>query len=245
MDEIILILDHDKRNSRWVRDTLQNARYRTHLVSSMTNMKKAMVQYQPDLIICVGKKVTADKKKNCWMKMYPCVPHATRILCVCENVEEKDVIHALYTGADDMLILPATEELLLAKTEALLRRNQQDETDTCQIGSLKLNKLCGQAFLNGQDLLLTHKEFSVLLLLTENIGQIIKKEELYQKIWGRELVRDSRSLWTVISRLKKKLEKSTGRKEKSEKQARIEPNSEIQISVIRNQGYCLTVISDQ
>ena len=75
-----------------------------------------------------------------------------------------------------------------------------------------------------KDLLLTQKEFSLLLQLARNNGQIITKEKLYESVWGRPLVTDSTALYTAISRLNTKL---------------ADENTEITISYLRNKGYLL------
>ena len=55
-------------------------------------------------------------------------------------------------------------------------------------------------------MLLTQKEFSVLLLLVQNAGKTVPVSKIVHEVWGSEIESGTRSLWTLISRLRKKLE---------------------------------------
>ena len=118
--------------------------------------------------------------------------------------ESADIIAGLRAGGDDYLSKPYDLEVLAARIETRLRGAAQPRY--LHFGPLRLDTLSLTAFLKEEDLLLTQKEFSVLLLLIKNANHTIDKEQLYRSVWGQPLAGDGRALYTVISRLKKKLE---------------------------------------
>ena len=94
-------------------------------------------------------------------------------------------------------------------------------------GGLKLDTLSGCGYLEGHDLLLTQKEFALLLLLARKAEAVVSKQEVQREVWSGGTMADSRALWTLISRLRRKL--------KGE-------NAHLEISSKRGAGYALEQI---
>lgn len=137
--------------------------------------------------------------------------------------ESEDIVAGLRAGGDDYLAKPYDLEVLIARVEARLR-TQAIQNRFIQVGNLKLDTISLSAYVNDQDLLLTKKEFSVLLLLAQKANRVVDKQLIYQSIWGVPMNSDSRALWTIISRLKKKLKLE---------------NANVTISSQRSEGYML------
>lgn len=140
--------------------------------------------------------------------------------------ENKDIITALKAGGDDYLPKPYDIDVLIARVQARLRSSHKEKR-FFYFENLKLDTVSRIGYSNDKDLLLTQKEFSLLLQLARNDGQIITKEKLYESVWGRPLASDSTALYTAISRLNAKL---------------AEENANIAISYLRNQGYLLETV---
>lgn len=140
--------------------------------------------------------------------------------------ENSDIIAGLKAGGDDYLAKPYDLEVLMAHVQARLRCSSTTGS-VIRFGQLSLDTqaLCG--YLNGQDLMLTQKEFALLQLLIKNRDQVVRKETILKQIWGSSDVSESNLLYIVISRLKKKLKSDeTG----------------ITISVKRPVGYCIELL---
>lgn len=119
----------------------------------------------------------------------------------------EDKVRGLREGGDDYLTKPYDFEELLARIEALLRRAGR-VPDVLHKNSLKLDVVSGQAFCGDEDLLLTKKEFAVLLLLVQNEGKIVSAEYLYEKAWNQPMSGDKNAVQTAVSKLRKKIEPS-------------------------------------
>ena len=64
------------------------------------------------------------------------------------------------------------------------------------------------AYLNGKDIMLTKKEFALLLLFAQNEGEDISAEYIYEKVWGQDMNKSKNTLKYQISNLRKKIEDS-------------------------------------
>lgn len=112
------------------------------------------------------------------------------ILALSSRNSREEEISALNAGADAYLPIegPLDQELCLAHASALMRRYlsaNTKEAASIQIAGfgLKLNLGIRKAFLNGENLRLTPKQFDILQLLVDRVGEIVTKEELFEIAW--------------------------------------------------------------
>lgn len=133
----------------------------------------------------------------------------TPVLFLTMRDEEQDVVTALRNGADDYLVKPARQHELLARIEASLRRKPSVSTlrehQAIEIGPFTLQPGSQRLLLNGEPLKLTQKEFSLAYHLLTNLGKAVPRADLLENIWGLPADKNSRTIDTHISRLRKKL----------------------------------------
>ena len=115
-----------------------------------------------------------------------------------------DMVNGLSTGADDYLSKPYEYKELSARIEALLRRAER-VPERITKGRLTLDVASGVALLDETDLLLTKKEFALLLFFAQNPERYIDGEYLYEKIWNAPFSDDNQALKSAIKRLRSKL----------------------------------------
>jgi DNA-binding response OmpR family regulator len=133
---------------------------------------------------------------------------AIPILLLTGLTTPQDIVRGLDDGGDDYLTKPYDFSVLIARIEALLRRAEHIPDNLIK-GDLTLDIRASRAILGGADLLLTLKEFSVLLLMAENEGRILSTDYIYEKVWKQTPDGGTGSaLRNVISRLRKKLGKA-------------------------------------
>jgi DNA-binding response OmpR family regulator len=116
----------------------------------------------------------------------------------------EDVVRGLTDGGDDYLTKPYDFSVLLARVEALLRRAGR-LPKALRKGPLKLDIMAGQALLHGKNLLLTQKDFALLLLFTQNEDKALSAEHLYEKLWITPILDDTQAVKSAVSRLRRKL----------------------------------------
>ena len=95
----------------------------------------------------------------------------------------EDRVEGLDGGADDYLVKPFAFAELLARIRALLRRTTQDEVLRKQIGDLVLDIQARRVWRAGEEILLTPREFDLLVCLTRHEGQVVTRQMLAQKVW--------------------------------------------------------------
>ena len=118
--------------------------------------------------------------------------------------EEKDMLEAFDTGADDYVVKPFSMKVLLKRIEVVLKRNKDGDILTC--GDITLYPEKKQVFSGDKEIFLTAKEYHLLELFMANQDQVLTKENILERIWGidGEFVEEN-TLSVTISRLKKKL----------------------------------------
>jgi DNA-binding response OmpR family regulator len=120
--------------------------------------------------------------------------------------EDTDIIKGFESGCNDYLAKPYTFPVLFMRAKELLKRSEH-LFGIVQKGSLELDVISGQAFFNGVDLLLNHKEFALLLLFVQNENTTLSVEYIYEKVWNNtQNGNDKRPLQTRISAIRKKFE---------------------------------------
>lgn len=118
--------------------------------------------------------------------------------------DSRDVVEGLRAGGDDYLAKPYDLEVFVARIEARLR-GKTNANRYVHYGCLRLDTVSLAGYVNDLDIQLTQKEFTVLLLLVQNAENKVSQAELMQAAWGIDSERETRALWTLISRLRKKL----------------------------------------
>lgn len=131
--------------------------------------------------------------------------YSTPILFLSALGESKDIIAGLQAGGDDYLAKPYDLNVLVARIEARLRANSATPRFV-RFGALKLDTLSLTGYLNEEDMFLTQKEFALLHLLIKHQGYVVEKETIVAHLWGDSAPQDASMLYSLLSRLKRKLQ---------------------------------------
>lgn len=134
------------------------------------------------------------------------------ILMLTARGETYDRVAGLELGADDYLVKPFDGRELVARCNAILRRGrpQPEEESRLRRGPLVIDEGSRTAMLNGQSLVLTPKEFDLLLLLAQHPGQVFSRDRLLDSVWGYEFAGAPRSVDTHVKNLREKLGDASG-----------------------------------
>lgn len=124
---------------------------------------------------------------------------------------DEERIQGLRAGGNDYITKPYKIDEFCARVEAALRwelDKRNDIPDTITKGALTLKINLGAAFLNGADLLLSKKEYALLLVLVQNESKEFFAGELYEMVWGTTMNENPSSLRNAVYRLRSKIEGS-------------------------------------
>ncbi len=116
----------------------------------------------------------------------------------------EDRVKGLKCGADDYLVKPFEVIELLARVESVLRRYNKIDTNI-EIDDLVINTESYQVKKNGLPVMLTKKEFDLLLLLVQNKNVALFRDTIFERVWEQDEMGDSRTVDLHIQRLRKKL----------------------------------------
>ena len=119
---------------------------------------------------------------------------------------EFDRVEGLDSGADDYISKPFGMMELIARIRAVLRRFEKpDVIKEYRVGSLYLCPDRHEIKVDGEQIDLTYKEFSLLCLFCENRGIVLTRSQLMDKVWGLEAEFENRTLDVHIRTLRSKL----------------------------------------
>ena len=131
----------------------------------------------------------------------------TPILFLTALSDEEDKLYGYELGADDYITKPYSLSVLYAKTTALIRRSRGAlRTDgRLESGGVSLDPDAQRVWLDGVEIPLTPKEFSLLRCLMLHRGLVLSREQLLVKCWGYDYEGEARAVDTHIRRLRDKL----------------------------------------
>ena len=120
-------------------------------------------------------------------------------------------VRGLRLGVDDWIAKPCHPEEVMARIEAVSRRRRRSRPDVeagpLVAGEMEIRADQFQAFVSGDSLDLTRREFELLQLLAEAEGQVLEREAIYQRVWGYAMAHGDRSVDVFVRKLRQKLEK--------------------------------------
>ncbi len=131
------------------------------------------------------------------------------IIMITAKGEERDVVLGLGVGADDYIVKPFSPKEVVARVKAILRRGpvrERKETfERTVVGDLIIDPACHVVQLKGKKLGLTPTEFSLLRHLASQPGRVFRRQDLLDRIVGRDTIVIDRTIDVHINSIRKKL----------------------------------------
>ena len=130
------------------------------------------------------------------------------IIMLTARSQEMDKVTGLMTGADDYVTKPFSPAELTARVDALMRRSGGEEENTGEIrqAPFLLNSRNRTLEKNGQRFKRTQVEYSIMHLFMENPGKAMQREEILDRVWGRDYFGELKIVDVNIRRLRLKIE---------------------------------------
>lgn len=209
MQPTILVVDDEASIRNVAKAYLEHAGYRVLCATTGPEGLQMALDEQPDLIILDlmlpgmdGMEITARLRER--SDVY--------ILMLTARSDEMDRVAGLRVGADDYLTKPFSPRELVARVEAILRRqrNKTAKSLLMRFTHVEIDPEAREARANGQLLELTPTEFDLLLALARNHNRVLSREDLIEKVWGADFFGTDRVVDVYVSQLRRKIEAITG-----------------------------------
>ncbi len=153
----------------------------------------------------------------------------TPIVFVTARDSEEDMVRMLNQGADDYLVKPIHQPVLLARINAVTRRSHRaNPQDVLTLNEFKIDQESRLITRHGEPVKLTEKEFKLVTLIFHNVGRLLSRDHILSSVWGYDASLNTRTVDTHMSRIRKKLE--------------LFPEQGWRLSSIYHQGYRLEQI---
>lgn len=134
------------------------------------------------------------------------------IIMLTARGEEFDKLFGFELGADDYIVKPFSPRELVARVKALIRRSESKNTEVASqihIGDININLLSREVKVDDNIIVLTNKEYELLLFLSSNQNIVFTREQLLLKVWGYDQYGDPRTVDTHIKKIREKLDKKS------------------------------------
>lgn len=131
-------------------------------------------------------------------------PTKTPVIFLTARGSVSDRVNGLRAGADDYLVKPFDIVELIARVESVLRCTGKTG-DRYTVGDVCIDARAMRVTRGGEPILLTPKEFDLLLLFVQNRNIALFRETIYERVWGTEFTGDSRTVDLHVQRLRRKL----------------------------------------
>ena len=139
------------------------------------------------------------------------------ILMVSAKKEDIDKIRGLGLGADDYMTKPFSPSELVARVKAHLARYErlvkmhEKENEIIEIRGMKIDKTARRVYVNGEEKILTTKEFDLLSFLAAHPDRVFTKDELFREIWDMESFGDIATVTVHIKKIREKIEEDAAK----------------------------------
>lgn len=119
--------------------------------------------------------------------------------------EEDDELHGFSIGADDYISKPFRPKVLLARIDALLKRNSLISDGDFKVGEIEISTSAHTVKVCGKNIELSFKEFELLKFFIENKGLALTREKILNNVWDFDYYGDERTVDTHVKKLRSKL----------------------------------------
>lgn len=128
------------------------------------------------------------------------------VILLTAKSEEEDKLEGYDYGADDYMTKPFSPKILIAKVKALLKRTRENLDSSSQdFNGLTVNKLSHEVKIDGNEIILSPKEYELLIYLLTNQNIALTRDNILDNVWGIDYYGDIRTVDTNVKRLREKL----------------------------------------
>jgi len=200
----ILVIDDESQITRVLRRSLVAHRYEVRVAADGEAGLDLFRDFGPDLVITDLSMPEMNGIEVCKeIRKLSSIP----IIVLSVKGEEKIKVEALDAGADDYITKPFGMDELLARVRVALRRAPSEKEESrLEIGDFVIDLASHQAFVRGEEIHLTPKEFELLSHLVKNHSKVLTHRNLLAAVWGGNFTEQTEYLRVFVGNLRKKIE---------------------------------------
>jgi two-component system phosphate regulon response regulator PhoB len=203
----ILIVEDDPSLSELLAYNFDSAGLTASVVSEGDEALPTIIDERPDLIILDWMLPNLSGIEICRQIRQHADINKTPIIMLTAKGEEAERIRGLETGADDYVIKPFSPSESIARVKAVLRRTHPEKTaDILEFGDISMNLEEHRVSRNGQYTHLGPTEYRLLRVFLEKPGRVFSREQLLDRVWGRDIYVEPRTVDVHIRRLRKAMQ---------------------------------------
>lgn len=209
MADRILIVDDDPAISKLLEKVIRSNEMEPTIAGSGTEALQLLSSQSFDLILMDV--MLGDMEGFEVIKQLRSQGIDTPIIIVSGRNEDYDSLYGLSIGADDYITKPFRPLVLGAKVKALIRRSRSQITeakgaDILTCGPFSYHSSTMRFYKGEEELILSTREASLMLLFLKNPLQVFTKEMIYEHVWGTSVAIDDNAIMVYVNRLRSKIE---------------------------------------
>ncbi|WP_242223745.1 response regulator transcription factor [Bacillus cereus group sp. BfR-BA-01380] len=206
MNKTVLLVEDERRLREIVSDYFRNEGFEVVEAEDGKQALELFAEHTVDLIILDIMLPEIDGWSVCRrVRKESAVP----IIMLTARSDEDDTLLGFELGADEYVTKPFSPKILVARAKTLLKRADgavgQAEENMLSLAGIDVNRLSRTVTVEGEEIILTHKEFELLVYLMENKGIVLSRQHLLDQLWGYDYFGDDRTVDTHIKKLRNKL----------------------------------------
>lgn len=205
MSHRILLVDDEIDILEFIRYNLLREGYEVRTAQHGQEALRIAAEWRPHLILLDRLMPVMDGEQTCRALRRDPLLKDTLIVFLSALGEEEAQLTGFDAGADDYITKPIKMKLLVSRLQAILKRSAGERPAPTPAGTIEIDPARHTVVCCGEAIKLPRKEFHLLELLHARAGQLIPREEIYAKIWGREVVVGDRTIDVHIRKLRQKI----------------------------------------
>jgi DNA-binding response OmpR family regulator len=204
--ELVLLVDDETSIIQLAQMYLEREGFRVESVGDGVSAYQAVLERAPALVILDVMLPGLDGFEVC--RRLRGANNATPVMMLTARDEDFDKILGLELGADDYMTKPFNPREMVARVKAILRRSERTAATQAEViarGGLLIDTARREVRCKGALLDLRTQEFEVLLILTQNFGRVLSREQLLNLAWGYDFYGQTRTVDVHVAQLRRKL----------------------------------------
>lgn len=201
----ILIIEDDRGIAEAIKEQAEQWELQARVVQNFRGVMTEFAEYAPHLVLLdIGLPFFNGYHWCSEIRKVSKVP----VIFISSAADNMNIVMAMNMGADDFIVKPFDQSVLMAKIQAMLRRTYDfaEAVPVLEHRGAMLNTGDSTLVYGEQRLELTKNEYRILLTMMKNKGKVVSRERLMEVLWETDSFVDENTLTVNVGRLRKKLD---------------------------------------